>query len=566
MYIDIVPNRSSPPAILLRESYREGGKVKKRTVVNLSKVLTVEQAEVMKLVLKDVPLVPADVFEVTASRSHGAVSAVLLAMKRLDLGGLLGARSCRERSLVLLMIAMRILKPGTKLAMTRMWDNTTLLDELGLPADTDENDLYAAMDWLIARKDGIEQKLAGRHLGNGDMALFDMTSSYVEGSCSQLAEFGYSRDKKRGKAQINWGLLTDSAGRPVALEVLPGNVRDSATLLPQVQKLKERFQLDNFTIVGDRGMVTGKHIESLQGEAGVDWITALASGSIRPLVRSGVIQQSLFEETNLFELEHADYPGERLVACRNPVLGRKRAHVRTELITATVTELEKVQKLVVNGKLKDAGRIGVRVGRVVNNRKMQKHFNLTIDTGVFEFEVNQDSVNEEAALDGIYVIRTSVSRESMTAAETVIAYKNLTNVERAFRTSKSLELQVRPIHHWLDDRVKAHLFICMLAYYVRWHMQEAWTSITFQDEAKPDRQELDPVAPAERSEAARQKASSRILPDGSPVHSFKTLLEDLASITRNTCTYPQAKAPFEVTTSPNPQQQKALNLIKNIRL
>lgn len=564
MYVDIVPNRSSPPAILLRESYREDGKVKKRTVANLSAALSVAQAEQLKLILKGETLVPAGTFEVTASRSHGAVDAVLTAMKQLDVAGLLAARSSRERSLVLLMIAMRILKPGTKLAMTRTWGSTTLLSELGLAVDTDENDLYSAMDWLIGRKDRIEQKLAGRHLSDGSLALFDMTSSYVEGSSSELAEFGYSRDKKRGKAQVNWGLLTDSEGRPVALDVFPGNVRDSGTLLPQVRKLKDRFSLENFILVGDRGMITGKHIKELHAEAGVDWVTALASQSIRPLVRSGVIQQSLFEETNLFEIEHADYPGERLIACRNPVLGRKRAYVRAELIAATVTELEKVRKLVLNGKLTDAGKIGVRVGRVVNNRNMQKHFDLTIDTGVFEFEINQASVTEEAAMDGLYIIRTSVSKEKMTAGEAVTAYKRLTSVERAFRTSKSLEMQVRPIHHWLDDRVKTHLFICMLAYYVRWHMQEAWKGITFQDDEKP--KHTDPVAAAERSEAADRKASRRTLPDGTRTHSFKTLLDNLASITRNTCTYPAASEPFEVTTSPNAEQQNALALLKNITL
>lgn len=395
--------------------------------------------------------------------------------------------------------------------------------------------------------------------------MFDLTSTYVEGEQCSLAEFGYNRDKKRGKKQINWGLLTDEAGRPIGLDVFPGNTSDRKTLLPQVEKIRERFGIKRFTIVGDRGMISNKHIEEFSKDADITWITALKTSSLKPLVASGVIQPSLFEQTNLCEFTHADYPGERLVACRNPLLARKRAYKRTELLAATTTALEKIKTRVDKGKLVDAGKIGEAVGRATGKYKMAKHIITTIKTGSFEFSINQENVDAEAKLDGIYVIRTNASSEKLPAAAAVRAYKNLAKVERDFRISKSAdELQVRPIHHHLPDRVKAHLFICMLAQYVRWHMEAAWTSLTFKDE-HPD-ENRDPVAPAERSEAATIKTQNKTLPDGTTTHSFRTLLNNLSGITSNTCTYPGSDTPFQLTTSPSPKQQEALDLLQSISL
>jgi transposase len=392
--------------------------------------------------------------------------------------------------------------------------------------------------------------------------MFDLSSTYVEGEKCGLAAFGFDRDKKRGKKQINFGLLTDAAGRPVALSVFPGNTGDPSTLLPQVVKLRERFGLSAFTLVGDRGMITGKQIERFQALGGIDWITALKSQSLRKLVVDGVIQPSLFDEENLAEVTHADYPGERLIACRNPVLGRLRAHKRQELLAATSKELERIRRSVNSGRLKGKAKIGLRVGAKLAKYRMGKHFYLTIQDDAFAFEVNQESVAAEAAMDGIYVIRTSVSEEVLSAADAVRAYKDLSEVEQAFRTHKSIDLQVRPIHHHLSDRVKAHLFICMLSFYVRWHMERAWASLTFRDEEANE--ERDPVAPAQRSAAATDKAQTGTLTDGTPARTFKGLLEHLATITENTCIHPATGVTFPMTTSPNATQKKALDLLSSI--
>jgi len=562
MHVDIVPNRTSRPAILLREAWREDGKVRKRTVANLTGVISEEQALVLRRVLKGEALVaPEDAFEVTRSLPHGHVMAVLAAVRRLGIENLLASRPSKERSLIAALVAYRVLNPKSKLATTRAWADTTLATELGVQ-DADEHAVYHAMDWLVARQERIEGKLAARHLREGSRVMFDLSSTYVEGEKCRLAEFGYDRDKKRGKKQINFGLLTDAAGRPVAMSVFSGNTGDPSALLPQVTKLKERFGLESFTLVGDRGMITGTQIERFQAAGGIDWITALKSQSLKKLVVDGVIQPSLFDEQNLAEVTHVDYPGERLIACRNPVLGRLRAHKREELLAATGRELERVQKSVKNGRLKGKAKIGLRVGEKLGKYRMGKHFKLTIEDDKFVFKVNRESVAAEAAMDGIYVIRTSVSEEKLSVAEAVRAYKDLSKVERAFRTHKSVDLQVRPIHHHLSDRVKAHMFICMLAYYVRWHMERAWASLTFKDE-EPN-QERDPVMPAERSTAATTKAQTNSLADGSPARTFKGLLEHLATITRNTCQHPATGVTFAMTTSPNPTQQTALDLLSSI--
>src|SRR6056297_438943 len=564
MHVDIVPNRSSRPAILLRETWREDGRVRKRTIANLTQSVSMEQALMLRRVLKGETLVvPSDAFEVTASTAEGHVRAVLTAMKRLGIEKLLGSRPSRERSLVTALIAYRVLNPKSKLATTRAWHASTLPDELGV-VDASENDVYSAMDWLVGRKDRIEERLAARHLTEGARVRFDLSSSYVEGDDCDLAEYGYDRDGKRGKKQINWGLMTDDDGRPISLSVFPGSTSDSRTLLPQVETLRERFGLQEFVLIGDRGMITGKHIEQFHATPGIDWITALKSQSLRKLVQDGAIQPSLFDETNLIEIQHDDYPGERLIACRNPVLGRKRAHKRHDLLEATVQELERIQQRVWNGRLKGRDKIGLKVGEKLGRHKMGKHIRVTITDDDLAFEIDQDSVQQESRMDGIYVIRTSVPGATLTAADAVRAYKSLSDVERAFRTIKSIDLNVRPIHHRLTDRVKAHLFLCLLAYYVRWHMERAWASLTFKDDDTAHLDERDPVAPAKRSDAATTKAQTRTLEDGTPARTFKTVLDDLATITRNTCSHADSGATFAMTTTPTPGQQKALDLLDTI--
>ena len=469
MYIDIVPNRSSPPAILLRESVREGKRVLKRTIANLSG-LSIEQAETMRDVLKGKTLAPIDeAFEITRSQSHGAVEAVRTAMRRLGFDRLIDKEACRERDLVVAMIAGRIIAPeASKLGMTQAWADTTLADDLGV-SDADENELYAAMDWLIERQDKIEKRLAKRHLKSGGLVLFDLTSSWFTGLTCPLAKLGYSRDGKKGTLQVNYGVMTDDRGCPISVSVFEGNTADPKTLLPQVEKTKKVFGIDRLTMVGDRGMITNVQIDAMKKLDGVDWITALKSGAIADLVDDKSFQPELFDERNLINLTHPDYPGEQLVACRNPALAKRRAEKRRELIAATVVELEKIKAAVDEGRLSGKAKIGVRYGKVSGKYKVGKHFIWNIDDTTFTFEVDEKKVAEEAALDGIYVIRTSVAKEQMTPEQAVLNYKKLAETERVFRTLKGVDLHVRPIRHRLESRVKAHIFLSMLAYYVQWH-------------------------------------------------------------------------------------------------
>jgi hypothetical protein len=568
MYIDIVPNRNSRPAILLRESIREGKRIIKRTLANLS-ALSLKQAEAIRAVLKGEPLAPLDaLFEIIRSRAHGAVQAIGTTMRRLRLAALLGRESCRERDLVLAMIAARVLDPQSKLATARSWGHSTLGEWFGV-SDADENELYAALDWLYARQGAIEQRLAERHLQEGGRVLYDLSSSYFEGVTCPLAERGYSRDGKKGLLQVNYGLLTDARGCPVAISVFPGNTSDPQTLLEQVDKLQQDFALKSMVIVGDRGMLSQKQIDALNTRDGVAWITALKSGAIRRLVDDGVIQMDLFDEVNLYECTHEDFPGERLVVCRNRALAAQRAAKRRELLEATCAQLEQVQQMVANGRLKDCDKIGVRVGRVINKYKMAKHLVLDIATEHFAFHIDEAKVAEEAALDGLYVIRTPLPVEQVSAAEAVRHYKDLSHVESAFRTLKSADLQIRPIYHHTEERVRAHLFLCMLAYYVTWHMSEAWRALLFADEDQARLAARDPVAPATRSDAALQKVASKQLADGSPAHSFRTLLNELSTIVRNTCRRHDATSGdeiFEIDTTPNTKQAQALDLIQQIRL
>jgi hypothetical protein len=565
MYVATVPNRDSPPAILLREGYREGGKVKTRTLANLSH-WPAEQVEAMRAVLRGQKLVPAEGrFECLRSWHHGHVQAVLQAMRRLGLESLIGSRPAPQRDRVLAMVAARILEPESKLATTRSWHTSTLPAELGV-ADADEDDLYAAMDWLLERQERIERKLAARHLHEGGLVLYDLSSSYFEGTRCPLAALGHSRDGRKGTLQVNYGLLTDARGCPVAVSVFPGNTADSTTLVPQVQQLRERFALASVVVVGDRGMIGQKQIDALAQQEGVDWITALKTGAIRKLIDGDRLQLGLFDERNLFEFRAPEFPEERLMACRNPDLQALRGHKRRALLEATERELEKVRSSVVAGRLRGADRIGVRVGRVVNRYKVAKHFVLDIGEDRFAFHIDVNRVAAEAALDGVYVIRTRVPRERLDASEAVRSYKQLAQVERAFRSFKTIDLKVRPIYHHLEARVRAHIFLCMLAYYVEWHMREAWRPLTFADEDLQAKKTRDPVAAAPRSESALHKVHTQQLDDGSPAHSFRTLLERLRAIVRNLCrlaTDPDAPT-FELVTTPDPTQQRALDLLSTL--
>ena len=549
---------------LLRRSFREDGKVKNETLGNLSH-LPDAVVDLVRRALRGEAFVPvSERFEIVASRPHGHVEAVLRAVRRLDFASLLSSRPCREADLVMAMLAARIVAPHTKLAMTRWWHTSTLAEELDV-ADADEDDLYRAMDWLLGHQDIIERKLAARHLSSGGLALYDLTSSYFEGRCCPLAKRGHNRDLKKGKLQVNWGLLSDRRGCPVAVSVFDGDTGDSTTFLPQADRLRQQFGLRHVVLVGDRGMICRAAIEELRRQH-FGWITALKSSQIRALLDDGALQMDLFDDRNLFEIEHPDFPGERLVACRNPELARRRAHKRASLIAATTAELEKVRAMVARGTLEGTADIGVRVGKVLNKYKVAKHFKLSIDAASFSFELRHDKVAAEAALDGLYVIRTGVRQRLMSADDTVRNYKALTTLERAFRSLKTVDLKVRPIHHHLTDRVRAHIFLCMLAYYVEWHMREAWREITFADEDQDAKPTRDPVAPAQRSQAALKKVQTHRLPDGSQAHCFHTMLETLATVVRNTCRIPgdRTAATFDVVTTPNNLQRRARELIDAI--
>jgi transposase len=566
MYISRVPNRNSPPAILLRESYRENGKVKSRTLANLSK-LPAEAIEILRRSLKGEQLVPLDErLNVVMSSHHGHVDAVLRAMRRLDFARCIDSRSSDERNLVIAMIAARILSPHSKLATTRWWHDTTLPVTLGVE-DADEDDLYAALDWLFKRQKRIEKKLAARHLDRNALVLYDLSSSYFEGTKCPLAAFGHNRDRKKGKMQVNYGLLTNSEGIPVSISVFEGNTADPSTLLNQVQRVRDEFDIEHFVMVGDRGMITQKQVDALRTQPGTDWITALRPDAIRQLIADRAVQMDLFDERNLFELTHADFPGERLVACRNPQLAMRRGNKRQNLIEATAKELDKVVGMVERGRLAGEDKIGVRVGKVVNKYKVAKHFLLNIKESSFSYTLDEEKIAAEAALDGLYVIRTSLEAQRISAEEAVRSYKQLSRVERAFRSMKTMDLLVRPIHHRLADRVRAHLFLCMLAYYVQWHLVAAWRELLFCDEDQGAKAERDPVAAATRSTEALKKVHTHMLADGTQAHSFRTLLHHLSTIVRNYCDIPGALSntpPIQITTTPNEMQQRAYDLIEQI--
>ena len=552
---------------LLRRSYREDGKVKNETLGNLSH-LPEALIDIIRRSLQGETFVPvSQAFEVVRSRAHGHVQAVALAMQRLGLASVIASQPSRERDLVLAMVAARIVQPDTKLATCRRWHCSSLAEDFGV-TDATEDDLYAAMDWLLARQDAIEHKLATRHLREDALVLYDLSSSYFEGSTCPLAKRGYSRDGRPGTLQVNYGLLTDARGCPVAVSVFEGNTSDSLTFLPAVQRVRERFGLQQVVMVGDRGMVSQKAIDELRDQGGIDWITALKSVSIRGLVEQGHLQLGLFDQRNLAEITSPEYPGERLVACRNDALAQLHAHKRESLLQATEALLAQVLASVQAGRLTGQDKIGVQVGRVINRHKVAKHFELSIAETTLGWARRQDAIEAEAALDGLYVIRTSLEAQRMDAPSCVRSYKALSNVERAFRSLKTMDLKVRPIHHRLAERVRAHLLLCRLAYYVEWHMRQAWAPLMFADTDQAAKATRDPVAPAKRSAAAQRKAQSKVIDDGQPAHSFATLMTEMATIVRNTCRTPSADpdAPtFELLTTATAHQQRALALIRAIR-
>ena len=552
---------------LLRRSYREDGKVKNETLGNLSH-LPEPLIEIIRRSLQGETFVALDeAFEVTGSRPHGHVQAVAAAMQRLDFASLLGSKPTRERELVLAMVAARIVAPSTKLATTRLCHTCTLAEDFAV-LDANEDDLYAAMDWLLGRQDAIQKKLAGRHLHERGLVLYDLSSSYFEGTTCPLAKLGHNRDGKKGLLQVNYGLLTDARGCPVAVSVHEGNVSDSATFMPEVQRLREQFGIEQLVMVGDRGMMGHASIAELREMNGIGWITALKNASIRTLVEQGQLQLGLFDERNLIELSSPEYPRERLVACRNGQLAKLRAIKREALLVATEKNLLQIKARVDAGKLSGADAIGLRVGKVVNQYKVAKHFELAIGEASFTFARKHAAIAAEAALDGIYINRTSLDAQRMDAADCVRNYKALANVERAFRSLKTVDLKVRPIHHRTADRVRAHILLCTLAYYVEWHMREAWRELMFADVDQAAKATRDPVAPAGRSQAALHKLASHTVDDGAPAHSFSTLMAELATIVRNTCRTSSAgpTAPtFNILTTPNATQRHALDLIKQIR-
>ena len=568
MYIDIVPNRNSPPAVLLRESSRVGQKIIKRTLSNLSD-WPPAQVDALRRILKGESLVSfSDALQIERSLPHGHVAAALGTVRRIGLESDLARSAAPERDLVCALIVARILHPASKLATARGLHEQTASSSLGMLRGwnpVDEDHLYAAMDWLLSRQARIEDKLAARHLEEGTVVLYDVTSTYFEGRRCPLARHGHSRDERPGNLQIVFGLLTNHQGCPVAVEVFEGNTGDPKTVAAQIGKLRQRFRLQQVVMVGDRGMLTSARIrEDLETEEGVRWITALRAPQIQQLVADGKLQLSLFDQQDLAEIQHPAYPGERLIACRNPLLAEERQRKREELLRATEKQLEKIRASTQRKRrpLRGKKEIGLAVGKVLGHYKMGKHLQLTIEEDRFDGQRKLASIEREASLDGIYVIRASVSASHLTSQQVVATYKSLSTVERAFRSMKSVDLKVRPIYHHQAERVKAHVFLCMLAYYVEWHMRRALAPLLFDDEdpAAAQAQRTSVVAPAQRSQSAAEKAASQKTADGLPVHSFRSLLADLATLTRNRVR--MGEQAFDMLATPTAVQQKALELLQ----
>jgi transposase len=568
MYIDTVPNRNSPPAILLRESSRIGKKIVKRTLANLSD-WPATQIDSLRRVLKGESLISvADALAIERSLPHGHVAAALGTLRRIGLESDLARTACAERDLVCALIVSRILAPASKLATARGLHEQTACSSLGALLGlelADEDHLYAAMDWLLSRQTRIEDKLAARHLKEASIVLYDVTSTYFEGRRCPLARHGHSRDERPSNLQIVFGLLTNHEGCPVAVEVFEGNTGDPKTVAAQIRKLRQRFHLQQVVMVGDRGMLTSARIrEDLETEEGMRWITALRSPQIQQLAADGNLQLSLFDQQDLAEIQHPAYPGERWIACRNPLLADERKRKREELLAATEKQLEKIRAATQRKRrpLRGKREIGLAVGKVLGHYKMGKHLQLTIEEDRFDWERKAGSIQREAALDGIYVIRTSVPSSKLSSQQVVATYKSLSTVERAFRSMKSVDLKVRPIYHHQAERVKAHVFLCMLAYYVEWHMRRVLKPLLFDDEdhEAAQAQRTGVVAPAQRSESAQQKALTKQTVDRLPVHSFPSLLADLATLTRNRVRL-GGKA-FDILATPTAVQERAFELLQ----
>jgi hypothetical protein len=569
MYVAIVPNRSSRPAILLRESYRDGDKVKNRTLANLSD-WSPDRIETLRAALRGDKLVPAGQgMEIVRALPHGHVAAALGMARQIGLDELLPDGSERQRNLALALIVERLIDPAPKLATARALDATTAINSLGVTlglGEVNAKEVYAALDWLGMAQFSIEDALARRHLRDGTLVLYDVSSSYVEGRCCELARFGHSRDHRPDKMQIIYGLLCAADGCPVAIEVFEGNTGDPSTVGNQIIKLKERFGLKRVVMVGDRGMITDARIRNDLKPAGIDWITALRAPSIQQLAaEDGPLQLSLFDERDLAEIESEElFPGERLVVCKNHALAEERRRKRSELLDATEQDLENIRKRIMRERkpLRGADEIGLAVGAVIGRRKIGKHFQITITDDALSFTRDHDAIAKEAALDGFYVLRTSVPAAAINTADTVRAYKSLARVERAFRSFKTTDLDIRPIFHWVSPRVRAHVFLCMLAYYIEWHMRQALAPMLFDDHDRAAGEALrtSPVAKAQPSPAAKRKAKKKHADDGQPVHSFRTLLADLATLTRNTVRC--GKAPeMALLARPTEIQQRAFDLL-----
>jgi transposase len=573
MYVERIPNRNSPPAILLRESYRDGDKFKKRTLANLSD-WPAAKIEALRRVLHDEAVAPTDQQALTLLRSlpHGHVAAALGTLRKLGLVRVLsqgGRQPHREVTLCIAMIVARLIDPASKLATARGLDDETAICSLGQVLElgaVDEQELYETLDWLMGQQERIEQSLARRHLQNGTLVLYDVTSTYFEGRTCPLAKLGYNRDGKRGKLQIVIGLLCTAEGCPVAVEVFEGNVGDPSTLADQISKLKQRFRLERVVLIGDRGLITEARIEETVKPAGLNFVTALRAPAIRSLAEVSSIQLSLFDQRDLAEIRSPDYPGERLIVCRNLLLADERARKRSELLAATEKDLLRIQTRVRRAKkpLRGKDKIALAVGAVINHYKVAKHFVVTITDDDLTFERKAEQIDAEAALDGIYVLRTDLKPEVLDTTATVRAYKGLASVERAFRSLKTIDLEVRPIHHRRAHRVRAHVLLCMLAYYVEWHMRQALKPILFDDhdKAAAEAARASIVAKAERSYAADRKAASKRTHDGLPVHSFRSLLADLATVTRNTMAMEQNRdATFVLFPNLTPAQDRAFQLL-----
>ena len=565
MYVARVPNRNSPPAILLRESYRVGTRVKTRTLANLSR-WPEAKIQALSRVLKDEPVAaPADRFEIERSLPHGHIAAVLGMARKLGLDHLLPRRPSRLAKLALAMIVARVVEPAAKLATARQLSAATAAHSLGAVLElgqVDEDELYLALDLLLAAQPKIESALARRHLKGGCLVLYDLTSSYLEGRCCPLAQYGYSRDGKPGKRQIVYGLLCAAEGCPVAVEVFDGNVGDPSTLTAQVSKLKQRFKLDRVVLVGDRGMITQARIREDLKPAGLDWVTALRAPAIQALAAEGPLQPCLFDDRDIGEIQSPDYPDERLIVCRNRELAAERARKREDLLAATEKDLAAIAAAVTRSRqpLRGQDKIALKAGGVLGWRKMAKHFELTITDTSFVFIRNTAAIAREAALDGFYVLRTNVPTAVLDTTTTVLAYKALAGVERAFRSIKTVDLEIRPIHHRLADRVRAHVFLCMLGYYVIWHMRQAWAELLFDDHDRPAAAAArpSPVAAAKVSPAAHIKAARKHTADGRPVHSFRSLLHDLATLTRNLVRFGDPPA-VVILARPTVLQQRAFD-------